>query len=151
MSSPLESPSTTAPRWWVSVLGAVAGLAWGVYLAGLAPFDPTSVTWMLRDDWAPPLFGWLYSRGGPWSFPLGEAPGYLHPVGTSLAFTDGTPWVGTFFKLLSPLLPDVFQVHGPWLALCFALQGVFGVRIASCFTSRPLPQFLGWARGAAAA
>ncbi|WNG39422.1 hypothetical protein F0U61_41475 [Archangium violaceum] len=137
-----ESTPASAPRWWVLALCAVAGLAWGTYLIGPSTIDPTSVSWMMRDDWAPPLFGWLYSRSAPWGLPLGQAPGYLHPIGTSLAYTDATPWLSTFFKLLSPWLPTVFQVHGPWLALCFALQGFFGARIAACFTPRPLLQLL---------
>jgi hypothetical protein len=121
------------------------GLAWGVYLVGLATIDPTSVEWMLSGDWAPPLFGWLYSREHPWALPLGQASGYLYPVGTSLAYTDGTPWLGTFFKLLSPVLPRAFQVHGLWLALCFTLQGFFGARIVACLSPRPLHQLLGGA------
>ncbi len=145
MSSPVEPTSPARPPWLAPVLCALVGLAWGVYLVGRSTIDPTSVEWMLSGDWAPPLFGWLYSREAPWGLPLGQAPGYLYPVGTSLAYTDGTPWLGTFFKVLSPVLPRAFQVHGLWLALCFLLQGFFGARIVACISSRPLHQLLGGA------
>ncbi|MFL5353609.1 DUF6311 domain-containing protein [Archangium sp.] len=138
-----ESPPSSLRRWLAPVLCALAGLGWGVYLVGPTPLLPGSLDWMLQEDWAAPLLGWLYSRTSPWSLPLGDARGFVHPLGSSLAFTDATPWWGSLFKLLSPLLPAAFQIHGPWLALCFTLQGLFGALVVSRLTSRPVSQVLG--------
>jgi Family of unknown function (DUF6311) len=141
---PLAESSPSAPfRWLAPVLCALAGLAWSAYIVGPGPLWPGNVDWMLQEDWAPILFGWLYSRSNPWSLPLGDAAGFLHPIGTSVAYTDATPWWSTLFKSLSPLLPAAFQIHGPWLALCFALQGLFGALLVSRLSPRPLHQVLG--------
>jgi hypothetical protein len=118
-------------------------LAWAAYLIGVSPLLPGSVEWMLQEDWAQPLLGWLYSRSSPWSLPLGDARGYLHPLGTSLAYTDATPWWSILFKPFSSLLPAAFQLHGPWLALCFSLQGLFGALLVARLSPRPLHQLLG--------
>ncbi|HEX8825249.1 MAG TPA: DUF6311 domain-containing protein [Archangium sp.] len=143
MSTPAESTPSPLSRWLAPALCTLAGLAWAAHLIGVSPLLPGSVEWMLQEDWAQPLLGWLYSRTSPWSLPLGDARGYLHPLGTSLAYTDATPWWSAFFKLLSPLLPAAFQIHGPWLALCFALQGLFGALLVARFSPRPLHQLLG--------
>src|SRR4051794_2436418 len=44
--------------------------------------------------------------------PAGRGRGLPPPIGTSLAFTDATPWWSTLFRPLSPLLPAAFQIHG---------------------------------------
>ncbi|WP_257451346.1 DUF6311 domain-containing protein [Archangium lipolyticum] len=138
-----ESSQSTLPRWWAPVLCTLAGLAWSAYIVGPGALLPGNVDWMLQDDWSPILFGWLYSRTSPWGLPLGDAAGFLHPVGTSLAYTDATPWWSTLFKPLTSLLPLAFQIHGPWVALCFSLQGLFGALLVSRLSPRPLHQVLG--------
>jgi len=143
MSTPAASTSPSLPKWLAPALCTLAGLAWAAHLIGVSPLLPGSVDWMLQEDWAQPLLGWLYSRSSPWSLPLGDARGYLYPLGTSLAYTDATPWWSAFFKLLSPVLPTAFQIHGPWLALCFSLQGLFGALLVARFSPRPLHQLLG--------
>ncbi|QRN98240.1 hypothetical protein JRI60_03990 [Archangium violaceum] len=143
MQPPAESSPSVLPRWLAPVLCTLAGLGWSVYIIGLEPLLPGSIEWMVQDDWAQPLFGWLYSRTSPWSLPMGDSSGYLYPLGTSLAYMDATPWWSTLFKPLSPLLPLTFQIHGPWLALCFSLQGLFGALLVSRLSPRPLHQVLG--------
>ena len=135
--------ASPVPPWLAPVACALAGLAWGAYLVGPASFLPSSLDWMLQEDWAVMLLGWLYGRDAPWSLPLGAVPDLLYPVGTSLAYTDATPWWSLLFKVLSPLLPRAFQIHGPWLALCFTLQGLFGALLVARLTRQPLLQWLG--------
>jgi len=143
MSTPAASTPPSPLPWLAPALCTLAGLAWAAYLIGVSPLLPGSVEWMLQEDWAQPLLGWLYSRSSPWSLPLGDARGYLHPLGTSLAYTDATPWWSLLFKPFSSLLPAAFQLHGPWLALCFSLQGLFGALLVARLSPRPLHQLLG--------
>jgi hypothetical protein len=64
-------------------------------------------------------------------------------VGTTIGFSDSNPIVSVLLKPFSSWLPVDFQFIGPWLALCFMLQGVFGARITALFTRDRLVQFLG--------
>lgn len=50
----------------------------------------------------------------------------MHPVGTSVAFTDSIPLVATLLKPVSPLLPEAFHYLGLWLAFCFAANAFSG-------------------------
>lgn len=105
--------------------------AWGLWQV----MPPGRLGWMTQGDWSPPLFGWLFARANGASLPVGQAPGLLHPFGSSLAFTDGIPWVGGLASGLSFALPEAFQYFGLWLVSCFVLQGVVGARVALRLTS----------------
>jgi hypothetical protein len=118
------------------VLGALAGALFFISRGGLAIVPPRSLQWMLTGDWQSCLFGWLYSQPG--GFPLGHAPGLLHPSGSSIAGTDALPLLGTWLPTPSPGSP--WQYFGIWLFACHVLQGLFGALIASRWTRRPLPQ-----------
>jgi hypothetical protein len=87
--------------------------------------------------------GWAFFRSTPWSWPLGAAPAYVHPLGSSLALTDAIPLVALALRPFASLLPADFQYLGAWLAACFALQGFFGARLASVASSTPGVQALG--------
>ena len=128
---------------WIPWLAALVGVAWYVTALGAYTLNPTDLGWLAYDDWAAHLVGWLFFRNEPWALPLGTIRNLLHPVGTTVGFTDGNPWVAVLFKPLSHWLPTDFQYVGPWLALSFALQGFVGAKIMACFTSRPLHQLLG--------
>jgi hypothetical protein len=130
---------TRWPRW----TAAAFGFLWFLVLGGAHALVPTHVDWLMRDDWFAHLSGWFFFRIAPWQFPLGSAPGLLFPYGTSVAFTDGNPWLGVCAKLLSPLLPVDFQYIGLWLCFCFVSMGYFGARLTSVFTSDPLRLMLG--------
>ncbi|HZA14867.1 MAG TPA: DUF6311 domain-containing protein, partial [Myxococcaceae bacterium] len=127
-------------------LAGAFGLGWFVRWAGWKPLDPTNVSWLLNgEDWGTHLLGWLFFRNEPWALPLGRLTSYVYPVGTTVAFTDSTPWVATLLKPLSPLLPEAFQYIGPWLALCCVLMGVTGALAVRAFTSNGWLQALGGA------
>lgn len=112
-------------------LGA-ALLGFLVFLAiyGPAALNPMRIGWLIRDDFSQHLLGWLFFRNAPLGLPLGAIPGYLHPLGTTLGYTDSLPWVGLLLRPFSALLPADFQYIGPWLCLCLVLQGAVAAWVA---------------------
>lgn len=56
--------------------------------------------------------------------------------------TDSLPWLALLLKLL-PFLPVDFQYIGLWLASCFVLQGVFGVRLLQGVGASPFAALAG--------
>lgn len=119
--------------------------AWFWYLGYGPTLDPTHIAWMYRDDWAANLWGFLFFRNAPWSFPLGALPNLFYPFGTSIGFTDANPWMSVLFRSVSWLLPRDFQFAGLWFLLCFLLQALFGVRIARVWTNDRVQAALGGA------
>ena len=122
------------PRLWAPVVAGLAGLGWFLCQFHLVALDVTNIGWVMRGDWGQNELGWLMFRQAPWTFPLGSIPGLLYPVGTSIAFTDSTPLASFLLKPFGPLLPQAFQFIGPWLALCFVLQGICGAFLTGLFT-----------------
>ncbi|WP_233601748.1 DUF6311 domain-containing protein [Corallococcus sp. AB038B] len=142
--SPPPSASTSHRALVVArALAVLGGLGWFLWLGGGPVLPPTRIDWMMREDWAAHIFGWLFFRNADWTLPLGAAPNHFYPYGSSVALTDGNPWLALIFKPLSPLLPVDFQYTGPWLALCYALMGYFGARLVETVSPRPVPMVLG--------
>ncbi|MCY1001146.1 DUF6311 domain-containing protein [Myxococcus sp. MISCRS1] len=112
------------------LLAALAGLLTFLATLGAGALQPGKIGWLIRDDFSQHLMGWLYFRQAPLGFPLGSTPNYIHPLGTSLGYTDSMPWVGLLLRPLSPLLPTTFQYVGPWLCLCLMLQGAAAAWVA---------------------
>ncbi|MCY1019494.1 DUF6311 domain-containing protein [Pyxidicoccus sp. MSG2] len=140
--APPSPVPTRASRWapWVAALG---GLGWFLWLGGGNVLPPTRIDWMMREDWAGHIFGWLFYRNAPWGLPLSSSPNQLYPYGTSVALTDGNPLVAVLLKPFSALLPADFQYTGAWLGLCFVLMGYFGARLVAVVSPRPAHQVLG--------
>jgi hypothetical protein len=132
----------TGPR-WPRVAAAAIGLGWFLWIGGGPTLDPRNFAWLLAGDWRQHWLGWLFFREDPWAFPLGRIGSLLYPVGTNLGFTDSNPLVAIALKPLSPLMPSTVQFIGPWLAVCFVLQGYAGAALAATVTRRPWQQFLG--------
>jgi hypothetical protein len=124
---------------------ALVGLLVFLAIYGPAGLDPTRLGWLLRDDFSQHLLGWLHFRNAPLGLPLGSIPGYVHPLGTTLGYTDSIPWVGLLLRPFSGLLPVDFQYIGSWLCLCLMLQGVVGAWVARRLGARVSLQ---WAIGA---
>jgi len=146
VSSPPGPAPTSAPlllrhlpRW----LAALGGLGWFLWLGGAAALQPTHLDWLMREDWAMNIVGWLFFRNAPWDFPLGSLPNHFYPYGTSVALTDSIPWAAVLLKPLSGLLPLDFQYIGPWMGLSYALMGYFGARLVETVSPRALHQVLG--------
>ncbi len=96
---------------------------------------------MNGEDWTTHLMGWLFFRNEPMAFPLGKVSGFVHPIGTTVGYTDSLPLVSVLLRPLSSVLPQDFQFIGPWLGLCFFLQGVTGAWLVSAFTRDRVVQF----------
>ncbi|HYX90564.1 MAG TPA: DUF6311 domain-containing protein [Myxococcaceae bacterium] len=127
-------------------LAGAFGFWWFVHWAGLRPLDPTNLSWLLNgEDWGWHLLGGLFFRNEPWGLPLGRIHAFVYPVGTTVGFTDSTPWVAAILKLWSPVLPEGFQYIGPWLALCFVAMGIAGALAVGAFTTSPWLQAIGGA------
>lgn len=125
------------------VVTAAIGAAFFAWLAGPQLLDPTSIDWLMKGDWVPHHFGWHYFRIEPWHWPPGRILGYYAPLGTSVGLTDSVPIAAYVLKPLSPWLPVEFQYLGPWLLLCFALQGLLGARLIQRWSSSLSTQILG--------
>ena len=141
--SPAPVPAPSRESRLAPWLAALGGLGWFLWLGGGNVLPPTRIAWMMREDWAGHLFGWLFYRNAPWGLPLSSSPHQLYPYGTSVALTDGNPLVAVLLKPFSPLLPADFQYTGLWLGLCFALMGYFGARLVALVSPRPVHQVLG--------
>lgn len=122
---------------------AAFGVVWLVLLGGGRALAPWNLDWLGYGDRASQLVGWLLFRNEPWRLPLGRIDGLLHPLGTTIAVVDGIPLVALTARLLSPILPADFQYLGPWMGLCFALQGWFGARLVARWSERPEHRVLG--------
>lgn len=128
---------------WPRYVAALCGLAWYLRLGGAYSLNPTRFDWILSGDWQQHWIGWRFFRLEPWSFPLGKISALPYPVGTNIGFTDSNPLIALLLKPFEPLLPAEFQFMGPWLALCFVLQGYAGAMLASTVTRNAWQQFLG--------
>lgn len=124
-------------------LGALLGLLWFLAAGGGPTLDPTNLDWVGGGDHAAHVLGWLHFRDAPWGFPLGRAPSLMHPLTMTVALSDSNPWVALALKPFSQWLPRDFQYVGPWLALCFALQGWMGVKLMELLTPRASQRLLG--------
>ncbi len=126
-----------------TVLGALVGALFFLWLAGTRGVDPTEVGWAMKYDWATHYFGWKYFRNEPWQWPPGTVSGYNAPIGTAIGLTDSLPLLAYLFKPLSPWLPRDFQYLGAWELLCFALQGALGARLIARRSADGVTQLLG--------
>ncbi|WP_226994122.1 DUF6311 domain-containing protein [Myxococcus hansupus] len=125
---------------WV---GAVVGVLWFLVAGGAPTLDPTNLDGLGIGDPAQHVLGWLHFRDAPWSFPLGRTPSLMAPHVMTVGFSDSNPWLSLLLKPFARWLPRDFQFIGPWLALCFALQGAMAVKLMGLFTRKPLQRVLG--------
>lgn len=127
-------------------LGAAAvGFLWYLHMGGGATLNPANTAWIYGSDWHQHWLGWEFFRDAPWTFPLGLLPTLPYPIGTAIGFTDSNPLVSILLKPFSQWLPAEAQFIGPWLALCFMLQGYVGAALAGVATRGRIEQFLGGA------
>ena len=141
----MNSHLTVMAQCCTSLIGGILGFAWFILVFGPSILNPTYLGWVMQGDGAQHVLGWLFFRHEKWSWPLGSVSSFPYPVGTTVGYTDSIPWVAILARTLSPFLPEDFQYIGPWLGLCFFLQGWFGVRIVQELSPNPLIQILGGA------
>lgn len=125
---------TSAPERWRDAAAAAIVVVIALILcwrwAGPIALDPQSVGWIGNHDRAMHTLGWWFFRAAPWGWPPGINPRLGIELANSIGLVDGLPLFAFPFKLLSPLLPEVFQYWGLWFLLCFALQALFGFMLA---------------------
>jgi hypothetical protein len=126
-----------------TLAGACLGAGFFVWITGVRPLDPTEVGWLMRGDWAQYYFSWHYLRVEPWHWPPGSIHGYYAPIGTTIGLTDAIPLAAFLLKPFGPVLPAAFQYLGPWLLLCFALQGALATRLIARWSGATAVQLLG--------
>ena len=111
------------------VIVSVFGVVWA-HALGLTQFaNPTYIDWMIDGDWMAHLFGWLFTRNGPWGVPLAQAPDLIAPTGTSAALTDAIPLLSVIGKVLSPFFGERMQLFGLWMVASFPANGIAGVLV----------------------
>jgi hypothetical protein len=116
--------------------GALIGALFFVWIAGTRALDPGEIGWLMRYDWPIHFFGWHFFRHEPWQIPPGLITSYYAPLGTSIGFTDSIPLAALSLKPFSAWLPATFQYIGPWLLICFTLQGLFAAWLASRWSAQ---------------
>ncbi|MCI0395869.1 MAG: DUF6311 domain-containing protein [Chloroflexi bacterium] len=142
LSSTPKANLIGAPQ-YIPIVGLFLGGLVFLIIYGPKILNPTFIAWTMDGDAAQHFLGWHFFRSEPWTFPIGAIKSYLYPHGTSLVYTDSIPLLAIPLKLLSPLLPAVFQYHGLWLLLAYALQGYFSTLLLRRITNNPLLIFLG--------
>ena len=128
---------------WPRLAAAGCGFLWYLQMGGAATLNPANTSWVFYGDWRQHWLGWQFFRDAPWTFPPALLPTLPYPVGTVIGFTDSNPLVSILLKPFSPWLPAEAQFIGPWLALCFTLQGYMGAALAGLVTRNRLEQVLG--------
>lgn len=118
-----QATATVAVR-WLGWLLPVALFAWYFEWRLL---DIGRVFPLMRGDWSMFIAAPNFVRDGPWfSIPIGEVPGYLAPVGTSLGQTDAMPVLYPVYRALSIVMPHrPFQLIG-W-ELLGSMVATFGI------------------------
>lgn len=111
---------------WMDIcLWGVIGATLFLIIYGITPLNVINDHWILNGYVEPDVTahyaGWIAYRNSKWLWPLGQIDGLGN---TLVTYTDSIPWFSIFFKLLSPVLPEVFQFFGIYIFLCFILQGI---------------------------
>jgi hypothetical protein len=131
----IEKISSVLPLILASTIGFISFL---IYF-GFSALDTANIDWLIRDDHAQSLMGWLYFSNSPWLFPLGTIPNYTYPIGSTIGFNDTFPWFAIGAKFVSSILPIGKQIHGLWMLTNFVLQGVFSfLLLKSLGVRRPM-------------
>ena len=117
------------------LVGVIVGVASFLAIVGPAVLDVTNMLWLTQDiDSFTHYIGWEFFRRSPWTWPLGVSPDYGLQFSSSIVFSDSIPLLAMPLKLLSPLLPKVFQYSGWWVLTCFLLLAYFTAKIVGLFT-----------------
>lgn len=117
----------------------------GIY--GVKVLDVTYDAWILANyvEWdnVQHYGGWINYRNSPWEFPLGNMSNVAWPDGGNVAYTDSIPLLAVLLKVISPLLPEVFQYAGIFMLFVFILQGITSAMLIYSFTEKKIYSLLG--------
>lgn len=87
--------------------------------------------------------GWCFYRYSELTHGIGMFNTMSYPNFTSIIYTDSIPLIEVPFRLLSFLLPNIFQYFGLWALICFFLQGGISTLIFKKYTGSVVLQLLG--------
>lgn len=114
-------------NWTLPSVAGLAGLLAFIAFGGLPILNVTNISFLLDGDAAQHWVGWEFFRHTPFmQWPIGNNTAYGMELNNSIVYTDSIPIFAILFKIISPILPVMFQYTGIWLASCFILQGVMG-------------------------
>jgi len=119
-----------------ALLAVLVGAIAFFVIVGPKVLDVGNIAWLAEgDDSFQHYLGWEFFRLSEWTWPPGLNPDFGLQFSSSIIFSDSVPLLALPLKLLSPILPAVFQYTGWWVLVCFLLQAYFAVRIAGLFTN----------------
>ncbi len=126
----------------VFFLGALLGVIVFIMVYGIKVLNPSYIDWLLEGDSGKHYQGWVYYRNSNWHFPLGLLDG-VNGVKTSVIYFDSIPHFALIFKVLSPILPAVFQYFGIYGVVSFALMGGFSSLLLNEFYKKAYLSLIG--------
>ena len=119
----LTAKQSAQRRWVQNILYAALGIGVFLLIYGPVSLDVTYDGWILNGyvetDIVQRYAGWLAYRNADSFFPLTFSSLISFPFGDYTSLADSIPLAEIFFKLLSPILPSMFQFCG--LLCCFNL------------------------------
>lgn len=115
-----------------------------VWIYGIRVLDPAYTDWLMSgNDSTQHYLGSVAFRQSGWFFPLGMMDTINYPGKASIIFSDSTPFVALFFKLIRFAFPATWQYQGWWGLACFVLQAFFAWKILGEFTESKTAVFFG--------
>ena len=116
--------------------GLLIGVAAFFLVIPYSVLFPSNIGWLgIAEDTRTYFLGWDFYRHSPWQLPISANPRYGMEISGSIFMTDTIPLIAIPLKAFNSFLPIVFQYHGIWLGVCFALQGLMAWQISSLLTS----------------
>jgi len=126
------------------MIALIIGGATYLLVTGGNIFWPANITWLTNnEDSVTHYLGWVFYRESPWTNPIGLNPNYGLELSNSIVYSDSLPLLAIVFKILSDVLPPVFQYYGIWILICFILQTYFGLKLIQELSKDLLIKILG--------
>lgn len=105
------------------LMGLLTGAICFLLIYGVNVLNISYDEWLFEGgDLSQHYFGWLYYRETEWQFPVGMISGMID-LDVSVIFMDSIPLFAFIFKLISGVLPSVFQYFGIWGIFSYAMMG----------------------------
>lgn len=114
---------------WASLLGFILFL----FIVGPRYLNPLDTRWINLYDYVWLSTGSLSFIHAPWHFPFGDFNQFTYPLNSAVVYASFVPWLTLILKVFRDFLPAIFQYIGPWICLCFMLQGFFAAKLIGRF------------------
>ncbi len=90
----------------------------------LSTLNIKNIQWLLHNDSATRVLGWIYFYKDNWQIPLANNPNYGNLTSSTLAYSDSIPLVAIITKIFFYKSIENIQFIGIWLLICFILQAL---------------------------